>query len=385
MYFRSLQILRGFAALAVVLYHLGFYANAVGGQPNTFFSHFLQHNSHGARFFFVLSGFLMAYLIDTGYRQFLPRRMLRIYPTFLIAAIGVIIIKGFIFRTLFFNLAVFKAMLLLPFGNTPTYPLGVEWTLVYEVFFYLVCSIFANNLLRRSFPFFLLAWLVWLFSAEIYFNSDAWFSADNGASIGLPTAGHIPSSMMNALFIVGGLSYYTFKRIPPLGAKSTLLIVAIGVAVFVFAEQRISRRGFIRESFIPASISLTTIRISLHSISFALIVIGSCAFERGRENKPRTGRVWDFLEHFGDHSYALYLIHVPIITVMLFLVRSHANGRPIGNELCCIALATALVAGWYFGKLDVWLHKTFKRRLFSSVKPRNLPTPGAPTQLIHRG
>lgn len=336
------------------------------------FSHFLQHNSHGARFFFVLSGFLMAYLIDSGYREFFLRRMLRIYPTFLIAVIVVIVGRGIIFHSVGFNIAVVKAMLLLPFGTTPVYPLGVEWTLVYEVFFYMVCAIFANDLLRRAFPYFLIAWLGWLFFAEVCLGSDAWFSAENGASIGLPTIGHIPSSFMNELFIAGGLTYHVFKRLPPLGARWTGPIIAVGIGVFVFAEQFVSRRGLMGKSFLPPSISITTIRVSLHSVSFALIVLGACAFERGREGIRRSGRVWEVLERFGDHSYALYLIHVPIITVIIVEARAWSNGRPIGNEVCVVALATALVAGWYFGRFDVWMHNWFKRRLFAKGEKRVL-------------
>jgi exopolysaccharide production protein ExoZ len=36
--------------------------------------------------------------------------------------------------------------------------LGIEWSLVYEIFFYFVCSAFAFGQMRRLFPAFLAAW-----------------------------------------------------------------------------------------------------------------------------------------------------------------------------------------------------------------------------------
>src|SRR5277367_3418036 len=125
MYFNSLQVLRGIAALAVVLYHLGVFEASIGGNPAGPFHYFDVHYSHGAWFFFTLSGFLMAYLVDSGYRRFLPRRLLRIYPTFLLAAVGTIVAKAVIFQTWPDGFPTLQALLLLPFGSGPQYPLGV--------------------------------------------------------------------------------------------------------------------------------------------------------------------------------------------------------------------------------------------------------------------
>jgi len=384
MYYKSLQILRGWAALTVVLYHLGFYANALGGQPNSFYRHFDEHYSQGAWFFFGLSGFLMAYLVDTGYRRFLLRRLLRIYPTFFVAAIGVTIAKGLVFHTWIFNISICKALLLLPFGTTPTYPLGVEWTLVYEVFFYLVCSIFANDLLRRAFPYFLLGWFIWLVTAFTELNADIWFSPARGASIFLPTAVNIPSSFMNALFIGGGLIYYIFKRLPPLGGKAVSLLVALASLVYISGDPYLSRHLLRANPQYIWWIRQTALRISLLSISFGFIVVAACSYERIINSRGRSGMAWRFLERFGDCSYALYLIHVPIITVLIVLARSRWNGAPIGNGICTLALAAALVVGWQFGKFDVWMHNTFKKRFFISTPKPDLrgdtisPAPIAP-------
>jgi hypothetical protein len=51
-------------------------------KPDTYFRFFGVQFSMGVWFFFVLSGFLMSYLIDTGSDRFLIRRLVRIYPTY---------------------------------------------------------------------------------------------------------------------------------------------------------------------------------------------------------------------------------------------------------------------------------------------------------------
>jgi exopolysaccharide production protein ExoZ len=66
----------------VVLFHTHAYLILIGGNPDTYFRFFDVRFSYGAWFFFVLSGFPMAYLIDTGYERFLIQRLVRIYPPY---------------------------------------------------------------------------------------------------------------------------------------------------------------------------------------------------------------------------------------------------------------------------------------------------------------
>lgn len=52
--------------MAVVLYHAHCYVERIGGKSDTFFRVFDERFSYGAWFFFVLSGFMMAFLIDAS-------------------------------------------------------------------------------------------------------------------------------------------------------------------------------------------------------------------------------------------------------------------------------------------------------------------------------
>jgi hypothetical protein len=54
-------------SLSVMLSHMRFYVDRIGGNPDSVFRYFDRRYSYGAWFFFVLSGFLMAYLVAGWY------------------------------------------------------------------------------------------------------------------------------------------------------------------------------------------------------------------------------------------------------------------------------------------------------------------------------
>lgn len=89
----GLTCIRGFAALWVVLYHFsGHFGPALSGE-------FVQRGHLGVDLFFILSGFILAYVylapIEKGafeYRDFLRKRFARIYPVHAVTMIAAFII-----------------------------------------------------------------------------------------------------------------------------------------------------------------------------------------------------------------------------------------------------------------------------------------------------
>lgn len=335
MYFRSLQVLRGLAAVAVVLYHTHAYMKTIGGNPDTFFRFFDEHFSRGALFFFSLSGFLMAYLIDSGSDRFLARRLVRIYPTYWAAAMGVILVKHAAFDAV--NSPGFvRALTLLPWGppdGRVAYPLFVEWTLIYEVFFYLVCAAFAWGGMRRAFPAFLGLWAVALVVARLGFGAPTLMT---------PTRSQIPFSLHNLLFIAGGLTYHVFKRVERPTAWIQSACAATAVAALVGAE------------YCPRA----TGQFALWSTAFSAAILLGALRDRARGG-PRRGSI---LESLGDRSYGLYLIHVPVITIVLVMAHQVYHFR-CDARLGIVATASALLAGWYFGRADLRLHDLVKGKV----------------------
>jgi peptidoglycan/LPS O-acetylase OafA/YrhL len=152
----SLDGVRAFAALGVVVYHcagyLGLYESADGVSRYVFaFIHNL--GNFGVAVFFVLSGYLIfrefvRKILFDGKRTPLPhyfeRRFLRIYPAYWLAMVGLVIVVGapsvaggaFGLLTLterHFSSAVFPG-------------LAAAWTLYVEVAFYVFVPVFAGVL-----------------------------------------------------------------------------------------------------------------------------------------------------------------------------------------------------------------------------------------------
>lgn len=84
----SIQILRGLAAVAVLLFHIERYTKIIGGINGSVCNHVPQIFGQGAFWFFEISGFIMAYLIDQNLnKKFLLQRAVRIYPPYFLAVV----------------------------------------------------------------------------------------------------------------------------------------------------------------------------------------------------------------------------------------------------------------------------------------------------------
>ena len=331
MYFRSLQVYRAFAALGVVFYHLQCFLESIGGAANTPFRVFGLPFSRGCWFFFVLSGFLMAQQVDAGSGSgwFLGRRLVRIYPSYWLAVAGVILLRVLAFGAVSMA-GLLGGMTLLPMQGLPSierYPLGIEWTLIFEVFFYAVCAVFANRWLRSYFGIFLVAWMVAVVAR--------WAPAAM-----LPSASHLPLSPYNLLFATGGLTYYLWRAY---AARPRVLVTA-GISAGVV--------GF------SAAWPLYDLPlVGFAGVGFAgLILVGMAWDQRRGYAAGRTG----FLERLGDRSYGLYLVHAPIIITVLIEAR-YVLGWKTTTPVGLLALTLALAIGWCYGSLDLIIYRHCKR------------------------
>lgn len=92
---RSWTILRGFAALAVVLFHFRPHVNGNLGIP--ILGPVIEHGDLGVDLFFVLSGLVMHTVYGAArradgftYRSFMVRRLARVYPVHFVTTVGAI-------------------------------------------------------------------------------------------------------------------------------------------------------------------------------------------------------------------------------------------------------------------------------------------------------
>ena len=145
--------LRGLAVLLVFIHHYTTQALllfALEGWPRQLTVAAQHHGNEGVELFFILSGFLIYGMLITKrpkFLRFMARRVVRIYPAFLVAfALAVVLdfaksSDAVIPReALAGSFTVLINALLIP-GVFPLQPiLVVAWTLSFEMFFYLTCA-----------------------------------------------------------------------------------------------------------------------------------------------------------------------------------------------------------------------------------------------------
>ncbi|HEV3414240.1 MAG TPA: acyltransferase [Puia sp.] len=183
-YFKNLDGIRFFAALMVLLQHA--YGFKSGYSPSCAFLErcFSDTGRMGVNLFFVLSGFLISYLLllekdSTGtisYRSFYLRRILRIWPLYLGYGLVLTFLSPFVFEklgwyndtdfpTMMLNLAfllIFSVNFQIAFVGTNRGMFEISWSVCIEEQFYVIWPLLINTFRKR-----LKALLVVMFSISI--------------------------------------------------------------------------------------------------------------------------------------------------------------------------------------------------------------------------
>lgn len=131
-HFNSIQALRGITALLVTLEHV----------------RFLSCGAFGVDIFFCISGFMAMFASHHTGRDFLKKRLIRIYPFYALMTIGTFFLL-LLFPDLFHMtqadpVSLAKSLLFIPFeiSEGVIQPLvRVGWTINYEMLFYLIFAI----------------------------------------------------------------------------------------------------------------------------------------------------------------------------------------------------------------------------------------------------
>lgn len=207
-YFKNLDGIRFFAALFVLLQHsFGFRKEYTPG--NSLVDPLFAHSGVlGVNLFFVLSGFLISYLLlvekDTtstvSYKNFYIRRILRIWPLYLGYGLVLTLIAPYVFGQLgmgnditpakiLLNLVflfLFSVNVQLAFWGTNSGVFEISWSVCVEEQFYLVWPILINNFRKKLLSLFLVLAAISLISRlffYIYLPSYAGWTETRGYKV----------------------------------------------------------------------------------------------------------------------------------------------------------------------------------------------------------
>ena len=147
----QLTFTRFLAVISIVVFH---YGNDIFPFNSNIIDFLFRQANIGVSYFFILSGFVMIIAYENRdkieFRDFLKRRLARIYPVYLLAifsllAYYVLISQSFDYKELFLNLTLIQSWIpgfALSF-NSPS------WSLSVEMFFYISFPFLFNSFYKK--------------------------------------------------------------------------------------------------------------------------------------------------------------------------------------------------------------------------------------------
>lgn len=305
----SLELGRGLAALAVVAHHAGVASDAFTSSSQKH-GHWFEAGALGVDFFFVLSGFIIFHVhrVDprsfAAARNFFWKRLRRIYTPYLPVTLALIaaylMFPGI--SQVNRDWGWFTSLTLMPSRSPPA--LAVAWTLVFEMIFYIF---FLTFFFTRHFWWLVSAWV----GATI---SISFFNMANVTSF--PPFNVIFHPLILE-FVAGMIMAMLFSRLPPsLWALPTFAGLALAIVFFMYPG---AHRIFFGLALAPLVLGL-----ALMESHFGYLLPAPALL-------------------LGASSYAIYLVHNPLQSVIARVFRAPDNWL-LTFAACCIGGVAAGIA-----------------------------------------
>ncbi|NOU96406.1 acyltransferase family protein [Paenibacillus sp. LMG 31456] len=319
-----IQAARGIAVVLVMLFHTSQLATKY--YPINFLGVNSMDRSGGYAYFFVLTGFLMVTIYRRHFgniqmwKTFIIKRLVRIYPIYWLVNAAVIPI--YFLAPSFGNgyetksLEIVTSLLLLPYSQVPI--LGVAWSLVYIMFFYLIFSL----LFVLSKKTMLTLFTLWLLIVGLH--SMGWIKLVDSVLI------RFLFDAMHLEFVLGMLIAYAVTR---LKAGSGLWLAA---GMLVFPAVWVAR-------FMDPGFGYSNMLYTVGS-SLVLLGIGSLRIAAPTWLKP--------LQFLGDASYSILLTSLAFLSISLKLTKalhlSNWFGPTLTTSLCFATALTMCCVFYYY-------------------------------------
>ncbi|MGX6647431.1 acyltransferase family protein [Maricaulaceae bacterium MS644] len=356
-----IQVLRAVAAVMVLIAHLT--QHELRFLDAAISPLWTSAGVSGVDLFFVISGFVMVYVTRHAPRgssyagRFLYARITRIYPPYWLATLGVLagyVVFGSALNREAGDLNLITSALLWPDQDLPI--LMVGWTMIHEIYFYLVFAVLLVAP-RRFLPLLLAAWLSLIVIAGLIVpQSDS-------------PVFNLITHPLTAEFVLGGGA-----GLLAVSGRRTLALpmIAAGCVWWIAVTANIAWTGH-------ESTPEGWRRVLAYGVPATFIVYGAACLDWTLK-APRA------LVAVGDWSYALYLVHLPIIAA---LVRLWAGAFTDGGSAssvgfivtgAALSLAGAALMHHVFEKPVLALTRKAGDRMFPAARPV-ADTPGEATKI----
>lgn len=337
----GIQLLRGVAALAVVIHHTLEISNGAAGRFSP--DWITTSGASGVDLFFVISGFIMLYVsfaqpvaLSTG--DFLLKRIKRIYPFYWICCLLMLLMHfaGFMKHNPLTKYDILASFLLLPSAQKL---INVSWTLVYEIYFYLI------------------------FAVSLRFGS-------RGLSVIIPTSVIIGGYLLLP-FLSGSMAASFFGN--PVPIEFCMGLCLAWLFLRFMDTGKCWPRGFLIGFLAFGLLALAPVfishpntnglpyRVVAWGVPAVFVVAASLTLGQPRNVFAR------FMVLLGDASYALYLTHEFFMVGYGWFIKTTALGKI--NQLYVVPII--VIAAVIFG---IMAHILIERPLISKTRKLELLT-----------
>jgi peptidoglycan/LPS O-acetylase OafA/YrhL len=364
-YFKNLAALRFIAATAVIFHHIEqykFWAKIPNVWGNTTVDAF---GSKAVSFFFVLSGFLISYLLmeerrktgDISIKDFYIRRILRIWPVYYLVVVVVLFVLPHVFDLSWLGIEMYdskftlKAVFLLFIVPnllriySPSIVGGNQlWSIGVEEQFYLIWPVLVRWFFRYLIQFLILFVVIkFLITAGLSF-----ISADRG------------SLVLSAI-----TRFWILLKI------EQMAIGAIGAWILFYRKEQILKILYHKLTWLASLLALVflmTVHMDHWAVNYAEAVVFLLVIMNLSTNPQiRISMEHPVLTKLGNISYGIYMYHTICVTICIYILRSfgvHESNLVLFNVLMYglsigLTIAVAQLSYHYFEKRFLDLKERF--------------------------
>jgi peptidoglycan/LPS O-acetylase OafA/YrhL len=336
----TLDLLRGIAILAVLIFHYSFRIAMTDGDVNEVtlaaLVPYFKYGFLGVQLFFVISGFVIAYSAENRTAvEFGMARIARIYPGFLFCMTFTFLM------TLVFGAPLFHATFTQWLANLPLFAPGLKhafmddayWSLVYEFTFYGWIALFiAMGWFRRNVDIVVVGWLALAVLNQELIHSVA--------------LKHIFLTDENGFFAAGLALYEMYRGRRDIGVKLLLAlstVTAIGQGLHLADWYRgVSHLAY--DDRVVAGLSV----LAVAAVGLGLAV----------RRLPIPSYV---VAGIGGITYPLYLLHERVGYIVLI----HLKGTVAAGSLVALTATAMAMLAWIVWRFVERPGQRFFRRMIS--------------------
>jgi peptidoglycan/LPS O-acetylase OafA/YrhL len=351
----NIQFLRFAAAMLVVVYHVSSHVRDAGAELGRFFSLAEAIGFAGVDIFFVISGFIMAHTtaevggLADGW-SFARRRVARIYSGYWPFFVLALLLFWWMNPAYLERASLLRSAILWP-ANALL--IAVSWTLVFEMFFYVLFTALIVTSRHRA-RYFLVVLTVLLIAFAVY-SQFVRRAYDPGQLETMSLAEYYMLSPYLAEFLAGAILANGLRRRPH-GLSWSLLTA--GVLLFL-AGGWLNTAGFqgqIEQGY------FVFYRVAVFGAASVLIVAGLVRLENQGRHTPRTVSLLA-----GGASYAIYLSHTLLLAATQHVglnrwLSSHGTGF-VQTAFLLYAALVLLHGIAHYRWVERPLHRRFRRWL----------------------